>query len=103
MIALDGRPLGDGKRFIARILATGAAVRDEIIGYDRPGGERRWLNFSARLLDPADSGQQAVLASFTDVTEQHQAQLRLNHQATSRFADRLAQSGVRRRVDSCGR
>lgn len=78
---VDGSPLGDAKGFVENILATGAAVRDEIVGYDRPDGGRRWLSFNARLLDSADSGQPAVLASFTDVTDQYQATLRLDHQA----------------------
>ncbi len=33
------------------------------------------------MLDPAETGQQALLASFTDITDQRDAQLRLKHQA----------------------
>ena len=77
----DGTPLGDQKLFLKRILATGASLRDEVVAYDRPDGARRWLSFSARLLDSAESGQPAVLASFTDVTELYETQRRLSHQA----------------------
>ena len=78
---LDGNPLPHRRRFFTNTLATGAAVRDVIVGYDRPDGERRWLSASCRLLDEAESGKPAVLASFTDVTEQRDTQIRLNHQA----------------------
>ena len=78
---VDGTPLGDGHRYIAWTMTTGAAVRNEVVGFDRPDGARRWLSVNCCLLDPAETGQPAVLASFTDVTEQRHAQLRLTHQA----------------------
>jgi diguanylate cyclase (GGDEF)-like protein/PAS domain S-box-containing protein len=77
---VDGKPLGK-QRLYATTLATGAAFRNQIVGYDRAHGDRRWLSASCRLLDETESGQPAVLASFTDVTEQHNAQIQLNHQA----------------------
>jgi diguanylate cyclase (GGDEF)-like protein len=77
----NGKSLGDGERLFARTLATGAAIRKEIVGYDRPDGVRLWLSASSRLLDPAESREPAVLLSFTDVTDQFQTHLRLNYQA----------------------
>jgi diguanylate cyclase (GGDEF)-like protein/PAS domain S-box-containing protein len=77
----NGKSLGDGERLFARTLSTGAAIRKEIVGYDRPDGVRLWLSASSRLLDAAESRQPAVLLSFTDVTDQFQTHLRLNHQA----------------------
>ena len=81
MCDVDGTPLGHTQRLFMRTLATGASIRNQIVGYDRPDGVRRWLSASCRLLDPAESGQPAVLASFTDVTDQREAQLLLTHQA----------------------
>ena len=78
---VDGQPLRDQRRFFRSILAKGAAVRDEMVAYDRPDGVRRWLAYGVRLLDSADSGQPAVLVSFTDATERYEAQRRLSHQA----------------------
>jgi diguanylate cyclase (GGDEF)-like protein/PAS domain S-box-containing protein len=78
---VEGHPLGEGQRPFERALATGVAVRNEMMGYDRPDGTRVWLSTSARLLDPAQSGPPTVLATFTDVTDQHHAHIRLNHQA----------------------
>lgn len=78
---VDGKPIGDEKRFTARILATGTPVRDMVVGYDLPHGARRWLSFSGRLLDPVESAQPTVLASVTEVTEQRESQLRLDYQA----------------------
>ncbi len=62
-------------------LTSRGRARYEIVGFDRPDGARRWLSVSCRLLDPAETGQQALLASFTDITDQRDAQLRLSHQA----------------------
>ncbi|MGB8405426.1 MAG: diguanylate cyclase [Mycobacterium sp.] len=78
---VDGHPLADQRRPFAAIMATSTAVRNQIVGYQQPGGPRKWLSVSCRFLDPADSGQPAVLITFTDVTDQHLAQLRLTHQA----------------------
>ena len=78
---VDGKPVDGKDRLFVRALTSGVAIRNEIIGYDRPDGARRWLSVSCRVLDPAETGQQAVLSSFTDVTDQRNAQLRLNHQA----------------------
>jgi diguanylate cyclase (GGDEF)-like protein/PAS domain S-box-containing protein len=77
----DGHELEDWHPFFVRSLTTGVVPRHVVVGFDRPDGERRWLSVSSRLLDPAETGQQALLASFTDVTDQRDAQLQLKHQA----------------------
>lgn len=43
---VDGTPLGEGQQLIKGVLATGVAVRDAMVGYDRPDGARRWLSAS---------------------------------------------------------
>ncbi|MDG5483721.1 sensor domain-containing protein [Mycolicibacterium gadium] len=77
----EGHKLEDWHPFFVRSLTTGVVPRHVVVGFDRPDGARRWLSVSSRLLDPAETGQQALLASFTDVTDQRDAQLQLKHQA----------------------
>ena len=77
-----GNLLGDGKGMAEKTLRNGDFVRDRIVGYDRPDGTRRWLSVNYRPLDDdAGGGKPSVLASFIDVTEQRNAQLRLLHEA----------------------
>jgi diguanylate cyclase (GGDEF)-like protein len=76
-----GRPLGDQRPLIEKTLANGDLARNTVIGFDRPDGSRRWLSVSYRALDGADSDQPTVLASFFDITDQRDAQLRLLHEA----------------------
>ncbi len=77
----DGNPLNNWHKFFVRRLISGKAPPHEIVGFDRPDGVRRWLSVSCRLLDPSETGQQAILASFTDITDQRDAQLQLKHLA----------------------
>ncbi|MBY0286043.1 MAG: diguanylate cyclase [Mycobacteriaceae bacterium] len=77
----DGNKLEDWHPFFVSSLTTGVVPRHVVVGFDRPDGARRWLSVSSRLLDPAETGRQALLASFTDVTDQRDAQLQLKHQA----------------------
>jgi diguanylate cyclase (GGDEF)-like protein/PAS domain S-box-containing protein len=76
-----GEPLNAQRPLVAEVLATGVVIRNRIIGFDRPDGTRCWLSASLRPLDDGDTGQPAVLASITDVTDQHNARLQLDHQA----------------------
>jgi diguanylate cyclase (GGDEF)-like protein/PAS domain S-box-containing protein len=78
---VDGKRLDNWHPFFVRSLTTGLIPRHVIVGFDRSDGARRWLSVSSRLLDPAETGQQALLASFTDVTDERDAQLQLSHQA----------------------
>ncbi len=77
----DGKLLDDWHRFFVGGLTSGKAAAHEIVGFDRADGARRWLSVSCRLLDPSEAGQQAILVSFTDITDQREAQLQLRHQA----------------------
>jgi diguanylate cyclase (GGDEF)-like protein/PAS domain S-box-containing protein len=77
----DGGSLDNWHQFFVRGLKSGLANPHEIVGFDRADGSRRWLSVSTRLLDPSETGQQALLASFTDITDQRDAQLQLRHQA----------------------
>jgi diguanylate cyclase (GGDEF)-like protein/PAS domain S-box-containing protein len=74
-----GRPLGGG--YVERVLADSRIIRNEILGVDRPDGERRWLVASCRPLDEDGPGGPTMLASFTDITDQHNTHLSLNYQA----------------------
>jgi len=78
---VDDNPLEDWHQFFVRSLTTGFVPRHLIVGFDRPDGARRWLSVSCRVLDPAETGQPALLTSFTDITDQRDAELRLSHQA----------------------
>jgi diguanylate cyclase (GGDEF)-like protein/PAS domain S-box-containing protein len=78
---VDGRALDDWYPFFVKSLTTGLVRRHITVGFDRSDGARRWLSVSCRLLDPAETGQQALLTSFTDITDQRDAQLQLRHQA----------------------
>lgn len=75
-----GRPLG-GVGYVERFLADSRIIRNEIVGFDRPDGQRRWLVASCRPLDEDGPGGPTLLASFTDITDQHNTHLSLNHQA----------------------
>jgi diguanylate cyclase (GGDEF)-like protein/PAS domain S-box-containing protein len=77
----DGKSLDNWHQFFVRGLKSGVANPHEIVGFNRPDGTRRWLSVSCRMLDTSESGQQALLASFTDITDQRDAQLQLRHQA----------------------
>jgi len=78
---LDGKRFDDWHRFFVRSLTTGLVPRHITVGFDRSDGARRWLSVSCRLLDPSETGQQALLTSFTDITDERDAQLQLSHQA----------------------
>jgi diguanylate cyclase (GGDEF)-like protein/PAS domain S-box-containing protein len=77
----DGKSLDNWHQFFVRGLKNGVPNPHEIVGFNRPDGTRRWLSVSCRMLDTSESGQQALLASFTDITDQRDAQLQLRHQA----------------------
>jgi diguanylate cyclase (GGDEF)-like protein/PAS domain S-box-containing protein len=76
-----GKPLGLGAPLIEEVLATGAVIRNVVIGIDLLDGTRCWLSASLRPLDAPDSGQPAALASFTDITTQYTEQMLLDHKA----------------------
>jgi diguanylate cyclase (GGDEF)-like protein len=76
-----GRPLENASSYVEQLLSGNATIRNQIVGYDRPDGQRRWLVASCHPLDEDGPGRSALLASFTDITDQHNSHLTLNHQA----------------------
>ena len=81
LLTSDGKPLGSGPQLIREVLARGAVIRNVVIGIDLLDGSRRWLSASVRPLDDPDTGQPGALASFTDITERYNEQIRLDHKA----------------------
>jgi diguanylate cyclase (GGDEF)-like protein/PAS domain S-box-containing protein len=77
----SGKPLGLGGPLVEEVLATGAVIRNVVIGVKLPNGTRCWLSASLRPLDDSESGQPAALASFTDITKQYTEQMLLDHKA----------------------
>lgn len=77
----NGEPLGSGRPLVGQVLADSLVVQNKVVGIDLLDGTRRWLSASVRPLDDGDSGQPALLASFSDITEQYTQQLLLDHKA----------------------
>jgi diguanylate cyclase (GGDEF)-like protein/PAS domain S-box-containing protein len=78
----DGRLLSVDQRPVPERL-TSTPGRGGVYGIDRQrDGRRIWVSANWSFLDPADRGRSSVVVSFTDITEQHDAHLRLTYQAT---------------------
>ncbi|HEY7053821.1 MAG TPA: diguanylate cyclase [Mycobacterium sp.] len=75
-----GRPLHDNQHPVEMVLRTGREVK-EIIGLDRPDGQRIWLSSTCCPLNADDPSHSSVLLSFVDVTAAHVASQRLSYQA----------------------
>lgn len=101
----DGTPLGDAERPADRVLRTGQPC-DQVVGFQRPDGSRRWLSISVRpLVRPGAGRPHAVVAASRDVTEQRETELHLTELAQRdpltgvwnrrRFEDDLAQQLAR--------
>lgn len=76
-----GHVLGDDERSVVKTLMTQAPVENEVFGLDRPDGTRVWLSISCCLLDPEEPEHSSVLISFSDITADRDARVRLIHQA----------------------
>ena len=60
-------------------LRTGIAQRDQMVGVQLPGGERRWLRVNTSAQRTRNTGEiQHVVSSMTDETQRHNAQLALS-------------------------
>ena len=81
MYDADGNALSDDERPLVKTIMTHASIENEVFGLDRADGTRVWLSISCCLLDPADPDHSAVLISFSDITAQHDARVRLAYQA----------------------
>ena len=73
--AQNGSDLERALQPVAETLRTGEPQLGTVVGVDVPGGERRWLNVSTRLLEDTDAPDTwAVSASFVDVTARGHAE-----------------------------
>jgi diguanylate cyclase (GGDEF)-like protein/PAS domain S-box-containing protein len=73
-----GRVLAPGEFPVNRAIATRHAVRDAVIGVQRPGGvERVWLLVNADPEFAEDGALVEVLMTFHDISERKAAELRL--------------------------
>jgi diguanylate cyclase (GGDEF)-like protein len=73
----DGVPLTDAQTPPGMSFANGTAER-RVIGMDRPGHERVWLDVSTRpLFRPGEAGPYAVVSSCTDVTDRQNLEAHL--------------------------
>ena len=77
LVDCDGEPLADEDTPVMRALNSGSACR-QVIGLEGPDGSRRWLQVRARpLVRPGEQSPHAVVATCTDVTEQHDTERHL--------------------------
>ncbi len=73
----DGAPLAREETPAGVCLATGTPNR-RMIGVDRPGRERVWMDISARpLFRPGETAPYAVVSSCTDVTQRQNLEAHL--------------------------
>ncbi|HWI09155.1 MAG TPA: diguanylate cyclase [Solirubrobacteraceae bacterium] len=73
----DGIPISSEETPAGMSFATGTPQR-RVIGMDRPGRERRWLDISTRpLIRPGESRPYAVVCSCIDVTERQNLEAHL--------------------------
>ncbi|MEU3768917.1 EAL domain-containing protein [Amycolatopsis keratiniphila] len=61
---------------------TGATLTGLVLRLRRPAGDDVWISLTSRLLTPEDPSAEAVVASFTDITERRAIGERLAHEAT---------------------
>jgi PAS domain S-box-containing protein len=70
----DGSPFPPDELPSAVTFRTGEPAR-AVVGLERPNGERLWLSFTSQpLLEPGATEPDAVVVSFFDVTERHEAE-----------------------------
>ena len=91
----DGSPYPEEELPEREVLRTGRPVRGVIQGIVHPGGETRWYSVNARAAERSDDGDiRSVVVSFTDVTEQRQAEVELREsEAQLRNAQQIAHIG----------
>ncbi len=77
VVRVDGTELPDDELPASQTLRTGLAVRSFVHGIRTPDGERRWVSVSTEPIRDVDGALRAVVASFADVTAQHEQATRL--------------------------
>jgi PAS domain S-box-containing protein len=71
----DGLPFPGQEHPVIQTLATGKACNNVVMGVAKPSGSYCWLSINSQPLVRADTSQPyAVVVSFTDITEQRQAE-----------------------------
>lgn len=78
----DGERISADDNPIAWIRRTGLPLGGEVVGLDRPNGERAWIVGNGCLLDPSEPGSSPMVLSFSDITELHETRVQLHHDAT---------------------
>jgi PAS domain S-box-containing protein len=73
----DGTPLPDEEHPVLTTLRTGKSVRNSIQGITTRSGERRMISVSTEPIWDAEGDIVAAVASFADLTEQHEQAKRM--------------------------
>jgi len=81
MVDADGAPLLPAAHPVVRTVHTGEPATGFVFGIEGHHRGRRWLAGNCRPLDP-DDPRSAVVASFTDITDNRDRHRKLRHQAT---------------------
>ena len=91
----DRQPFPEDELPEREVLRTGQAVSGVIQGIVGPKGATRWYSVNARAAEVDDEGAvRTVVVSFTDVTEQRQAEVELRaSEAQLQKAQQIAQIG----------
>lgn len=76
-----GKRMQGDRSPVAHTRRTGEPVIIDMIGVDRPDGQRVWMAGICRLLNPDDREHSSLLLSFTDITAQHVASERLTYES----------------------
>ncbi|WP_425258287.1 PAS domain-containing protein [Rubrivivax sp. RP6-9] len=71
----DGSPMPAQELPLSRVLATGEALKDSVLGYRRRDGGLVWMNVNAEPMRDAASGRlDGVVVSFADITQRRSAE-----------------------------
>jgi len=65
----DGRPVAPELLPHVRTLATGEGFEGVVLGFDAPGGERRWVSINSQPVRSPTGGVTSAVVSFTDISE----------------------------------
>ncbi|MFM9908851.1 MAG: PAS domain S-box protein [Chitinophagaceae bacterium] len=89
----DGSPFPHEKHPSMVTLQTGQSLQNIVMGIDKPDGSLTWITINTEPLYYSDQrfSPDAVVASFTDITQRKMAQLELqrNEQQLHEYGDRI--------------